>query len=74
MYTLTGLSPGTKYEVWVVPLTTSGNMGEESNHETFTTSQSQAPLPDTSTSATPSTNIAVILASSIMILIFSLVV
>merc|ERR1712147_581399 len=72
MYTLTGLSPGTKYEVWVVPLTTKGLMGVESEHQTFTTSGhieeesedqtfTTSPSPDTSSSS-----MSTILMSSVM--------
>merc|ERR1711934_744338 len=43
LYSLTGLSPGTEYEVWVVPQTTSGKMGEESNRLTIITTPSEAP-------------------------------
>merc|ERR1712051_1082819 len=65
LYTLTGLSPATTYEVWVVPLTTDGKMGEESNRLPITTSAA----PDANSSTTPSTNLAAILASSIMLIL-----
>merc|ERR1711971_327106 len=67
LYSLTGLLPATAYEVWVVPLTTDGKMGEESNRLTITTSA--APAPDANSSTTPSTNLAAILASSIMLIL-----
>merc|ERR1712222_99316 len=65
LYSLTGLSPATTYEVWVVPLTTDGKMGEESNRVTITT----IAAPDANSSTTPSTNLAAILASSIMFIL-----
>merc|ERR1712051_382321 len=65
LYSLTGLSPATTYEVWVVPLTTDGKMGEESNRLTIPTSAA----PDANSSTTPSTNLAAILASSIMLIL-----
>merc|ERR1712051_810693 len=65
LYTLTGLSPATTYEVWVVPLTTDGKMGEESNRLPITTTAA----PDANSSTTPSTNLAAILASSIMLIL-----
>ena len=43
LYSLTGLLSGTEYEVWVMPLTTGGRSGEESNRVTITT---LATIPD----------------------------
>merc|ERR1712110_1311623 len=40
LYSLTGLLSGTEYEMWVVPLTTEGRSGEDSNRVTITTSNS----------------------------------
>ena len=46
-HNLTGLVPNTQYQIWVVPFTTQGEFGKESNTIYITTASNKTPSPDT---------------------------